>query len=420
MLPAIDAEPTSATYRSNRAAAYISANRYAQALEEAKKADELEPANPKIMHRLARIYTALGRPAEAIDVYARIEPPASAKDTAAAESMLQSITQAEDMIKQEKGGYSMAIYLLDQAVKGLGTGMMQPRKWLLLRIEAYLKLGNVNALGEAQNLCMSLLRENNQDPDALFLRGKLFYTQGDGDQAQKHFRRVLSLDPDHTQAAKWLRTLTKLNRAKDEGNAAFKARKYREAIELYTKGLAIDPTNKNINSRLYQNRAQAHTNLKEYQKAIDDCTRAIETDPTYIKARKTRAKAYGGAGNWDEAVKELKAIAEEHPEEPGIQSEIRKAELELKKAQRKDYYKILGVDKDATETEIKKAYRKKAIQHHPDKTGNTDDAAFKEIVEAYETLSDPEYVLFYYLSLMIHANLLVAGNAPATTTETTL
>ena len=41
------------------------------------------------------------------------------------------------------------------------------------------------------------------------------------------------------------------------------------------------------------------------------------------------------------------------------------AKLELKKSKRKDYYKILGVDKGANEDEIKKAYRKRALVHHP-------------------------------------------------------
>src|SRR3990167_3382193 len=53
----------------------------------------------------------------------------------------------------------------------------------------------------------------------------------------------------------------------------------------------------------------------------------------------------------------------------------------------KDYYKILGVNKDASEEEIKKAFRKLAHVHHPDKSGGNE-AKFKEASEAYEVLSD--------------------------------
>ncbi len=55
----------------------------------------------------------------------------------------------------------------------------------------------------------------------------------------------------------------------------------------------------------------------------------------------------------------------------------------------KDYYKILGVSKAATEEEIKKAYRKMAHQHHPDKQGGNE-AKFKEVNEAYQVLSNKE------------------------------
>lgn len=53
-----------------------------------------------------------------------------------------------------------------------------------------------------------------------------------------------------------------------------------------------------------------------------------------------------------------------------------------------EYYAILGVSKNATPDEIKKAYRKLASQHHPDKGGDT--AKFQKIQAAYETLSDPQ------------------------------
>lgn len=54
-----------------------------------------------------------------------------------------------------------------------------------------------------------------------------------------------------------------------------------------------------------------------------------------------------------------------------------------------DYYSTLGLSKTATQDEIKQAYRKLAMKHHPDRTGG-DDIEFKKIQEAYATLSDPE------------------------------
>ena len=57
----------------------------------------------------------------------------------------------------------------------------------------------------------------------------------------------------------------------------------------------------------------------------------------------------------------------------------------------KDFYAILGVEKNASEDDIKKAYRKMALRFHPDKNKEPDaEEKFKEIAEAYEVLSDAE------------------------------
>src|SRR3712207_5725421 len=61
-------------------------------------------------------------------------------------------------------------------------------------------------------------------------------------------------------------------------------------------------------------------------------------------------------------------------------------------ANKRDYYEVLGVDKNASEDEIKKAYRKIAIKYHPDRNPGDKEAEekFKEAAEAYDVLHDAQ------------------------------
>jgi curved DNA-binding protein len=80
----------------------------------------------------------------------------------------------------------------------------------------------------------------------------------------------------------------------------------------------------------------------------------------------------------------------------------------------KDYYKILGVDKNATKENIKKAYRKLAKRYHPDKNpgDKTAEEKFKEINEAHEVLSDPEKKARYDQISNSYSSWQQAGGAP--------
>ncbi|KOS19271.1 DnaJ -like protein subfamily C member 7 -like protein [Escovopsis weberi] len=380
-----------ALYLGNRAAAYMSNGNFEKALDDCIRSADIDPQNAKVLLRLARIYTGLGRPEEAITTFGRIHPAPSVKDTAPAKEMLHHIKSARDTLHRGTA-MSMVLHALDQAERGLGHGVNRPRKWQLMRGEAHLRMGRENSLAEAQGIAVSLLRNNSQDPEALVLRGRVLYGQGENDKAIQSFRMAANCDPDFKDAIKWLRIVQKLDRMKEEGNADFKAGRLQAAIQKYTEALDIDPTNKSMNAKLLQNRAQCKIKLKQYDEAISDSERAVGLDPGYTKARKTKANALGLSGKWEDSVREWKSIQEMDPEDRTIPKEIRKAELELKKTQRKDYYKIMGLEKDADANDIKRAYRKMAVKLHPDKNPGDEEAEakFKDMQEAYETLSDPQ------------------------------
>ena len=66
-----------------------------------------------------------------------------------------------------------------------------------------------------------------------------------------------------------------------------------------------------------------------------------------------------------------------------------------------DYYKILEINRDASSEDIKKAYRKLSMIHHPDKNGNSEESTikFKSLASAYETLGNPDKKKLYDMGI---------------------
>ena len=103
---------------------------------------------------------------------------------------------------------------------------------------------------------------------------------------------------------------------------------------------------------------------------------------------------YQETGQHDKAVRDYEYLCQkDHSSEN--RANLREAKRLQKLAKRKDYYRILGVEKTASGDEIKKAYRKGALLHHPDRHVDADDSVkekeeslFKDVSEAYSILSD--------------------------------
>ena len=152
---------------------------------------------------------------------------------------------------------------------------------------------------------------------------------------------------------------------KEDGNTAFKSSNWTQAHELYSQALKIDPFNKATNAKLYFNRATVAAKLKKYAESVSDCDEALKLDEKYLKAFLRRGRSYMELEKYDDAVRDFEQINKMERGNQEYRQLLSNAKLELKKSKRKDYYKILGVDRSANDEEIKKAYRKRALVHHP-------------------------------------------------------
>jgi DnaJ family protein C protein 7 len=386
---AIDASPKTSTFYNNRAAAYLMQKKYKEATFDSRTALELDPTNAKAYARAGKCQLNLGNLEEAGRLLQRaveLDPKSAQRDYHSLQNVSMYLAQVKTFMDNDQ--YALARNSLNRAI-GFIDAEQVPIKWRVM--EAECALGEKN-YSEASRIVNSLIRLDTQNPDALYLRARVFYSQGDNQKTAAHCMEALRCDPDFSKARSLLKMSRAIEAQKDAGNTAFKLNKLDEAYEAYTAALEIDPKNDHMNARLYSNRAAVLQKQKKFEEALLDCDKAIELDGEFYKAYSRRAACFMETEKYEEATRDYKKLIEADGSNREYQNLLRKAELELKKSLRKDYYKVLGLTKSAGETEIKKAYRKLALQYHPDKNAGDEKAEvrFKEIGEAYAILSDPE------------------------------
>jgi DnaJ family protein C protein 3 len=140
---------------------------------------------------------------------------------------------------------------------------------------------------------------------------------------------------------------------------------------------------------------RAYSELKLPDKTIKWCDTHLQHAPESFEALLARGDAYLIKERVDEALRDFKKASEINGNDRRVNERLHRTQRLQKMASKRDYYKILGVSKDATERDIKKAYRKLAKEWHPDTyRGDLSSeqvlARMSEINLAHEVLMDQD------------------------------
>mmetsp|Transcript_34480 Transcript_34480/g.103125 ORF Transcript_34480/g.103125 Transcript_34480/m.103125 type:complete len:547 (-) Transcript_34480:525-2165(-) len=411
---ATETKPLLATYYGNRASAFNMILKYKEALEDCDAALATEPSFTKAYFRKAKIQTIVGDLDGAIKSYSlgMIRDPNDSKiikDKEEIATLKQRLELARDLLAKIRDGSTLPSSIKRdamQALRQIEIVIAKCSAWndaSLVKIEALVYLERFN---EGYSLSTKLMRMGmSGSSNLIFFRARCLFGQGNLDDAIKHLRQILAGDPDNRLAMTLLKELRSLGRKKEEADTAYKGRNFDAGVGFYTEALDMCPSTDGsaYRAKLFFNRASANANLRKHEDVVADCTEAISLDDEYFKAYMRRAASnlvIGGENECQQALRDYEKaleLAKTEEQERDINKKIRGARVQLKRAKRKDFYKLLGVSRDATESEIKKGYRKLALKWHPDRHSNSTEEekkkaeqVFRDVNLAYEVLSDPQ------------------------------
>ncbi|KAI9831177.1 MAG: hypothetical protein M1826_003842 [Phylliscum demangeonii] len=262
----------------------------------------------------------------------------------------------------------------------------------------------------------------------LQLAALLFYSLAEPDRGLAQIRKCLHSDPDSKACSGLFRPMKAVEKRWRKARELMEQRMWNSAAKLLVRtgtdpGLLADVarqiqdlkaagtihpnagddllatlTEMTCEAYYMPTHAPVPQQMKSHAKGEPYCTQALEHDPHSLYGQLHRAQRALDSGDAEAALAALRPLHDQHPDAPAVQQLLQQAQAALHQAQRKDYYQVLQVARDADARTIKRAYRLLTRQHHPDKAvkktpGLSREAAEKKMAainEAYDVLRDPE------------------------------
>ncbi|XP_058450318.1 dnaJ homolog subfamily C member 3 [Malaya genurostris] len=289
-----------------------------------------------------------------------------------------------DVIERED--FTTAIALLTQLLE-MCPWSVEIRE---ARAQAYIRIGDrlaaVSEYRSVNRLCQD-------STEGYYTLSKLLYDLGDSASALKEIRECLKLDPEHKDCFPFYKKIKKVDKVHVDTQSALEEQRYSDCIAYAEKLINLEPDVPMIRYNGKQLLCSCLVKDEQYSVAVSRCREALDIyqDPEVMC---DRAEAFIGAEMYDDAIHQYREALDVNDSHQRAKEGIERAQRLQKQAERRDYYKILGVKRSATKQEIVKAYRKAAQKWHPDNYHGDEkkiaEKKFIDVAAAKEVLTDPE------------------------------
>ncbi|KAL4882316.1 hypothetical protein BJY04DRAFT_39532 [Aspergillus karnatakaensis] len=405
---AISRDPTNYLTVFQRGAAYLSLGRRSQAQDDFDRVLELKPDFESALLQRARLRANTADWSGALDDLEKAGKKAfpEYKEFQSARDAATRALEAES-----KGAWEACISEASTAISKASASLHLRQSRSHCRFERGELEEGISDLVHTLQISPGLI-----DPH-LQISSMFFYTLGDSDRGLSQIRKCLHSDPDSKPCNKLYRRERQLAKRLQKLDDAASARKFNNALNLLMgadgePGL-IDDVKEDVRqarevghifsesqgylyTSLVERACEAYSEVHMPKRATTFCSEALGLNPHSLPALLFNSQIALDEDRFDDAIRALNAAKEHHPQSKDVHNLLQKAMVLQKRSRQKDYYKVLGVSRDADERAIKRAYRQLVKQHHPDKVisqgVSKEDAERKmaSINEAYEVLSDPE------------------------------
>ncbi|CAG2181258.1 unnamed protein product, partial [Oppiella nova] len=199
------------------------------------------------------------------------------------------------------------------------------------------------------------MRSDNTDG---YLRlSKLHFDLGEADESLNTIRECLKLDPDHKPCFSHYKKVKKLAANVKAMNEFATENQFKECAEKARAALKQETENMNMIHVIKSKLCHCLTKGGDASEAITVCSEALKIYPEDVNVLCDRADAHLNNENYDEALNDFKRAAQLDEHSTRAEEGIKRTQKLEKQSKKRDYYKILGVPRNANKKEISKAYR---------------------------------------------------------------